>query len=100
MKKIKSQILMCSLEQKCHRDFFEVRWSLDPKRHTKYKRPRQTINNVDMLIFIEEHLRPTRKTWARNLSGHALMGRLAARLEMIALVISSYVLVCIVVKIL
>ena len=64
---IKSQILTCCLEQKRHRDFFEVQRSVAPKRHTKYKQPRQTINNLDTLILIEEHLRQTRKTWARNL---------------------------------
>ena len=36
--------------------------------------------------------------WCRNMSGHALMGRPAARLEMIALEFSSYVVVCIVDK--
>ena len=34
----------------------------------------------------------------RNISGHALMGRPDARLEMMALMIRSYVLVCIVGK--
>ena len=45
--KIKSQILTCCVEQRRHRDFFEVRWIAAPKRHTKYKRPRQIINHVD-----------------------------------------------------
>ena len=59
---IKSQILTCCLKQRRHRDFFEVRRTAAPKRHTKYTQPRQTINNVDTLILIEEHLLPTRKT--------------------------------------
>ena len=44
---IKSQILTCCFEQKRHRDFFEVQQISAPKRHTKYKQPRQTINHVD-----------------------------------------------------
>ena len=35
------------VEQQRHRDFFEVRLIATPKRHTKYKRPRQEINHVD-----------------------------------------------------
>ena len=38
----------------------------------------------------------TRIYW--NMSGHALMGRPAARLETMALVFSSYVLVCVICK--
>ena len=34
----------------------------------------------------------------RNMSGHALMGRPAARLEMMVLVFRSYVLVCVISK--
>ena len=44
---IKSQILTCYVEQQRHQDFFEVRWTAAQKRHTKNKRPRQTINHVD-----------------------------------------------------
>ena len=44
---IKSQILTCCVKQQHHQDFFEVRRFAAPKRHTKYKRPRQTINHVD-----------------------------------------------------
>ena len=40
----------------------------------------------------------TMYAYCRNMSGHALMGRPAARLEMMALVIRSYVLVYIVAK--
>ena len=50
--KFKSQILTCSLEQQRHQDFFEVRQNAAPKRHTKYKRPIQTINNIYTLILI------------------------------------------------
>ena len=64
---VKSQILTCCLEQQRHRDLFELQRTVVPKRHTMYKYPRQTINHVDTLIIIEEHLRPTRNTWARNL---------------------------------
>ena len=49
---IKSQILTCCLEQQRHQDFFEVRRNAAPQRHTKYKLPRQTINNVHTLILI------------------------------------------------
>ena len=41
---IKSQILTCCVEHQRHRDFFEVQWIAVLKRHTKYKQPRQTIN--------------------------------------------------------
>ena len=41
---IKSQIITCCLRQQHHRDFFEVLQTAAPKLHTKYKRPRQTIN--------------------------------------------------------
>ena len=54
-----------------------------------------------MLILIEQHLRPTRRlglVTCRNMSGHTLVDRPAARLETMELVISSYVLVCIVGK--
>ena len=44
---IKSQILMCCVKQQRHRDFFEVRRIKAPKRHTKYKQPRQKINHLD-----------------------------------------------------
>ena len=50
--KIKSQILACCVEQQRHRDFLEVQQIAAPKRHTKYKQLRQTINNVDKLILI------------------------------------------------
>ena len=46
---IKSKILMWSVKQQGHRDFFEVRRIAAPKRHIKYKLPRQTINHVDTL---------------------------------------------------
>ena len=39
--------LTCCVEQQRHRDFIEVRLIAAPKRHTKYNRPRQTINHVD-----------------------------------------------------
>ena len=45
--KIKLQILTCCIKQQRHRDFFEVIRFVAPKRHKKYKRPRQTINHVD-----------------------------------------------------
>ena len=64
---IKSQILTCCLEQQRHQEYSEVQWTVAPKRHKKYKKPRQTINNVYTFILIIEHLRPTRKTCPRNL---------------------------------
>ena len=47
---IESQILTFCVEQRRHRDFFEVRRTAAPKRHTKYKRPKQTVNHVDIRI--------------------------------------------------
>ena len=44
---IKLQILTCCVKQQRHQDFFEFRQIAAPKRHTKYKQPRQTINHVD-----------------------------------------------------
>ena len=44
---IKSEILTCCVEQQRRRYFFEVRPIAAPKRHTKYKQLRQTINHVD-----------------------------------------------------
>ena len=43
--------LMCCVEQQRHRYFFEVRLIAAPKRHTKYNRPRQTINHVDNMRY-------------------------------------------------
>ena len=44
---IKSQILTCCVEQQRHKDFCDVRLIAAPRRHTKYKQPRQKINHVD-----------------------------------------------------
>ena len=44
---IKSHILTCCVEQLRHQDLFEGWRFAAPKRHTKYKLPRQTINHVD-----------------------------------------------------
>ena len=44
---IKSQILTCCVEQQRHPEFFEIRRFAAPKRHKKYKLPRQKINHVD-----------------------------------------------------
>ena len=44
---IKLDILMCCVKQKRHQYLFEVQQIAGPKRHTKYKRPRQKINYVD-----------------------------------------------------
>ena len=63
----KLQILTCCLKQRRHRDFFEVQRSAAQKRHTKYKLPRQTINQVYTLILIVEHLCLTLKIWACKL---------------------------------
>ena len=41
---IKSQILTCCLKQQRHQELFEVRRTVSPKRNTKYKWARQTIN--------------------------------------------------------
>ena len=41
--------LTCCVKQQRHRDFFEVRLIVAPKRHTKYKQPRQAINHVDIV---------------------------------------------------
>ena len=41
LEQIKSKILTCCLEQLRHQDFFEGRQTAAPKRHTKYKQPRQ-----------------------------------------------------------
>ena len=49
---IKSQILTCCLKQQRHQDFFEVLHNAAPKRHTNYKRQRQTISKVYTLILI------------------------------------------------
>ena len=55
---IKPQILTCCVKQKCHRDFFGVRRIAAPKRCTKYKRPRQTINHVDNTRYTYSRIPP------------------------------------------
>ena len=70
---IKLQILTCCLKQWRHRDLFEVQRTAPPKRHTNYKYPRQTINHIDTLILIIQHLRSTRKTWSQNLQKYVLL---------------------------
>ena len=60
--KIKPQILTCCVKQRRHQESFEVQLTAVPKCHTKYNPPRQTVNYIDTLILIVEHLRPTRKT--------------------------------------
>ena len=49
---IKSQIITFCVEQRRHRDFFEVRRTAVTKCHIKYKRARKTMNHVDTLIHI------------------------------------------------
>ena len=50
--------LTCCVEQQRHRDFFEVRLIAAPKRHTKYKRPRQKINHVDNTRYTYSRIPP------------------------------------------
>ena len=99
---IKFQILTCCVKQQRHQDFFEVQRIAATKRHTKYKRPRHKINHVDTRQYLYKNTsaQPGRLgiVTCGNVSDHALMGRPAARLETIALVIYFYVLVCIVGK--
>ena len=50
--------LTCCVEQWRHRDLFGVRLIAAPKRHTKYKRPRQRINHVDNTRYTYSRITP------------------------------------------
>ena len=50
--------LTCCVEEQRHRDFFEVRLIAAPKHHTKYKRPRRTVNHVDSTRYTYDLFQP------------------------------------------
>ena len=65
------------------------------RKYAVMSTPQGTPETETQLISIDKILITNK---CRNMPSHALMGRPAARLETMVLVISSYVLVCIVGK--